>query len=72
VAALLAHIAPPNNERLEICTDLILRTFVMIISLELTATATLENSRSGENGRLFGHPRKLPLPHALDTRAGKL
>jgi hypothetical protein len=33
VAAPLAHIAPPNNERLEICTDVMLRTFVMIISL---------------------------------------
>jgi hypothetical protein len=41
VAAPLAHIAPPNNERLEICTDLMLRTFVMIMSFELTATATL-------------------------------
>jgi hypothetical protein len=41
VAAPLAHIAPPNNERLETCTDVMLRTFVMIISLELTATATL-------------------------------
>jgi hypothetical protein len=41
VAAPLAHIAPPNNERLEICTDVMLRTFVMMISLELTATATL-------------------------------
>jgi hypothetical protein len=31
VAAPLAHIAPPNKERLETCTDVILQTFVMII-----------------------------------------
>ena len=37
VAAPLAHIAPPNNERLESRTGGILRTFVMIISLELMA-----------------------------------
>ena len=35
VAAPLAHIAPPNKERLEIRADVMLRTFVMIISLEL-------------------------------------
>jgi hypothetical protein len=37
VAAPLAHIALPNKERLETCTDVILRTFVMVISLELIA-----------------------------------
>jgi hypothetical protein len=63
VAAPLAHIAPPNNERLEIRADVMLRTFVMIISLELIAngdprktldpaqtsalSATLENCRDG-------------------------
>ena len=40
VAAPLAHIAPPNKERLETCTDVILRTFVMVISLELIANGT--------------------------------
>jgi hypothetical protein len=63
VAAPPAHIALPNKERLEICADVILRTFDMIISLELIAngdsrktldlaqtsafSATLENCRDG-------------------------
>jgi hypothetical protein len=63
VAAPLAHIALPNNERLEIAADAMLRTFVMIISLELITngdsrktldpaptsalSATLENCRDG-------------------------
>jgi hypothetical protein len=42
VAAPLAQIAPPNKERLETCTDVILQTFVIIISLEVTANG---NSR---------------------------
>ena len=62
-AAPLAHIAPSNKERLETCTDVILRTFIMIISLELMAngdsrktldpaqtsalSASLENCRDG-------------------------
>ena len=33
VAAPLAHIAPPNKERLETGADVILRTFVIIITL---------------------------------------
>ena len=63
VAAPLAHIAPPNKERLEIRADVILQTFVMIVSLELVTngdsrktldpaqtsalSATLENCRDG-------------------------
>jgi hypothetical protein len=46
VAAPLAHIAPPNMERLEIRTRVILPTFVMIISLELIAR---ENCRDSLN-----------------------
>jgi hypothetical protein len=63
VAAPPAYIAPPNSERLESRAGVILRTFDMIISLELIAngdsrktldpaqtsafSATLENCRDG-------------------------
>jgi hypothetical protein len=63
VAAPLAHIALSNRERLEICADVMLRTFVMIISVELITngdfrksldpaqtsalSATLKNCRDG-------------------------
>jgi hypothetical protein len=63
VAAPLAHIAPPNKERLETCTDVTLQTFIMIISHEMTEngdsrktldltqtyafSASLENCRDG-------------------------
>jgi hypothetical protein len=63
VAAPLAQIALPNKERLEISADVMLRTFVMVVSLELITngdsrktldpahtsalSATLENCRDG-------------------------
>jgi hypothetical protein len=51
VAAPLAHIAPPNKERLETCTVVILQTFVIIISLEPMANGdsreTLDPARTG-------------------------
>lgn len=48
VAAPLAHIALPNNERLESRADVILRTCVIIISLELIAPRKLPRRRRSD------------------------
>ena len=45
VAAPLAHIAPPNKERLETCTDVTLQTLIMIISHEMTENGDSRKTR---------------------------
>src|ERR1700723_1563106 len=44
VAAPLAHIPPPNKERLETCTDVNLQTFDMIFSNEMTANSNFRKT----------------------------
>ena len=52
--------APPNKERLETCTDVILQTFIMIIFLELMA--------NGDSRKTFDLAPTSAFSASLETR----